>query len=143
MTYIKSKSKAEKGEEEGLPGHCSRAVQLILMLLLSIATAACWLQEHEDAFGMTLWARGQASRVVRRCLACGSNKPQRGFANAWGAMQSSLVSQYRTYVSVGWRLTTKDSFHILKKIHLWSYGSDYCDGDTSLSGHGHARALIL
>lgn len=84
MTYIKSKSKAEEEEEEGLPGHCSWAVQLILMLLLSIATAACWLQEHEDAFGMTLWARGQAPRVVRRCLACGSNKPQRGFANAWG-----------------------------------------------------------
>lgn len=62
---------------------------LLLQVSQSIATAACCLQEHEDEFGMTLCARGQALEVGETMSSVGAaNQPQHaqgGFANLlWG-----------------------------------------------------------
>lgn len=55
---------------------------LLLQVSQSIATAACCLQEHEDEFGMTLCARGQALKV--------------------GETMSSVVWEQPTSHSTGW-----------------------------------------
>lgn len=78
------------GRRRRRPRALDSDLQLILMLLLQsvspIATAACCLQEHEDAFGMTLCARGQASKVGETMSSVGAaNQPQGGSANLlWG-----------------------------------------------------------
>lgn len=65
---------------------------LLLQVSQSIATAACCLQEHEDEFGMTLCARGQALEVGETMSSVGAaNQPQHRVAlrTCYGAMQQA------------------------------------------------------
>lgn len=119
-----------------------------MLLLQSIATAACWLRARgrirHDAMGTrpgseggetmsSVWEQPTSHRVALRTL--GGNALQPG-------QPIYIMRLTHANVSVGWR-TTKDSFNTLVNIHLYSDRSDFHDGDTSLSEHRHIRALMM